>query len=180
MCARRGTRKLLVDLNDRPDVGFGAFTSFSIPAVYCFTFAVRQNRTHIEALIFCSKDDRDHHRVNHSLLAGCLMATLPFPQPDYENSRAVRTRDLRENSSTRVLENAAAEILQTMPKVSRPSHREKKSLNDNDICVAEQEIFELAVRFSKLSSKIRGNRAQIRTDPQQAVTRTAKGRRLSP
>jgi hypothetical protein len=29
-----------------------SFTSFSIAAVHCFTSAVRQNRTHIEALIF--------------------------------------------------------------------------------------------------------------------------------
>jgi hypothetical protein len=71
------------------DFSCGSFRSFSIAAVHCFTFAVRQNRTHIEALMFCSKDDRDHHRGNHSLLAGCLMATLPFPQPDYE------TRDRR-------------------------------------------------------------------------------------
>jgi len=49
------------------------------------------------------------------------------------------------------LENAAAEILQTVLKVSRLSHREKKSLNDNDICMAEQEIFELAVRFRQIA-----------------------------
>jgi hypothetical protein len=53
--------------------------------------------------------------------------------------------------SARVLENAAAEILQIIQKVSRLSHREKKSLNDNNICVAEQEIFELAVRFRQMA-----------------------------
>src|SRR5215467_14267694 len=80
------------------------------------------------------------------------MGTLPFPQPDYEtrhpeNSRAVRTRDLQENRSARVLENAAAEILQTLPKVSRPSHRPKKSLSDNDMCLAEGVGFEPTIRF---------------------------------
>ena len=64
-----------------------------------------------------------------------------------ENPRAVRTRDLRENCSARVLENAAAEILQTVPKVTRLSHREKKSLNDNDICLAEREGFEPPIRL---------------------------------
>jgi hypothetical protein len=65
-----------------------------------------------------------------------------------ENSRAVRTRDLRENCSARVLENAAAEILQTVPKVSRLSHREKKSLNDNHICVAEEAVMSELVSTS--------------------------------
>jgi hypothetical protein len=68
-----------------------------------------------------------------------------------ENSRAVRAYDLRENCSARVLENAAAEILQTVPKVIRLSHREKKSLSDNDKCLAEQEIFELTVRFQQIA-----------------------------
>jgi len=49
------------------------------------------------------------------------------------------------------LENAAVEILQTVPKVSRLSHGEKKSLNDNDVCLAEQEIFELTVRFQQIA-----------------------------
>jgi len=34
------------------DVSCGTFASFSNAAVHCFTFAVRQNRTHTEALIF--------------------------------------------------------------------------------------------------------------------------------
>jgi hypothetical protein len=49
------------------------------------------------------------------------------------------------------LENAAAEILQTVPKVSSLSHREKKSFHDSDIWVAEQEIFELTVRFQQIA-----------------------------
>jgi hypothetical protein len=82
----------------------------------------------------------------------CISATGLRNSPP-ENSRAARPHDLRENCSARVLENAAAEILQTVPKVSSLSYREKKSFHDKGICVAEQEIFELAVRFSKLSSK---------------------------
>jgi hypothetical protein len=31
------------------------------------------------------------------------------------------------------------------------SYREKKSLNDNDMCPAEQEIFELTVRFQQIA-----------------------------
>src|SRR5215470_4436050 len=50
-----------------------------------------------------------------------------------ENSRAVRACDLRENCHARILENAAAEILQTVPKVSGLSHREKKSFSDSDM-----------------------------------------------
>src|SRR5262249_37662993 len=64
-----------------------------------------------------------------------------------ENSRAGRAHDLRENCSARALENAAAEILQIVPKVSRLSHREKKSLRDNDMCLAEGVGFEPTLRF---------------------------------
>jgi hypothetical protein len=56
--------------------------------------------------------------------------------PPPENSRDVRAHDLqKKNCSTRVLENAAAEILKTIPVVSRLSHREKMSLNDNDMSI---------------------------------------------
>jgi hypothetical protein len=104
-------------------------------------------------LKFFRKDDRDHHRVNHSLLAASLMATIAIPATGLrnsppENSRAVRAHDMRENCSARVLENAAAEILQTVPKVSRLSHREKKSLNDNHICVAEEAVMSELVSTS--------------------------------
>jgi hypothetical protein len=75
-------------------------------------------------------------------LAACLMATLR------NRTTKLATREFtRCSHAWRVLENAAAEIPQTVPKVSRLSHREKKSLNDNDICVAEGVGFEPTIRF---------------------------------
>jgi len=47
------------------------------------------------------------------------------------------------------------------------SHREKKSLHNNDMCLAEQEIFELTVRFPaiafEMSGEFRANRGKLAT-----------------
>jgi hypothetical protein len=123
----------------------GSFTSFLIMAICCLTSAGLRSRTHIQG----PQRDRDHRRANHSLLDDkhCSICATGLRNSPPENSRAVRARDLRENCSARVLENAAAEILQRVPKVSSLSYREKKSFHDSDIWVAEGVGFEPTIRF---------------------------------
>jgi hypothetical protein len=68
-----------------------------------------------------------------------------------ENSRVIRPNDLRENFSARAAENDAAEILETFPSVSAVYRKHKKLLLYKHLRVAEQEIFELTVRFQQIA-----------------------------
>jgi len=68
-----------------------------------------------------------------------------------ENSRAIRPNNLRENFSARAAENDAAEILETFPSVSAVHRKHKKLLLYKHLRVAEQEIFELTVRFRQIA-----------------------------
>jgi hypothetical protein len=65
--------------------------------------------------------------------------------------RTLFLENLRENCSWRAAENVAVEIPQTFPGVTDLPIERKKSLHNNDMFVAEQEIFELTIRFQQIA-----------------------------
>jgi len=97
-------------------------------------------------------------RFNQSLLArGPVIAAASLHHAtglrnwQRENSRDVRVNDLRENCSGRAAENVAVEIPQMFPSVSAIYRKVKKLSLHKYVCLAEQEIFELAVRFQQIA-----------------------------
>jgi hypothetical protein len=68
-----------------------------------------------------------------------------------ENSRANRPNDPRKILSADAAEKFAAEILQTVPRVCRRYNQDERAFYIKDLCVAEQEIFELTVRLGEIA-----------------------------